>query len=69
MEDDLNLLQKMEDALIFFVNGRQPSCFGKWNTTSIFRKCKMTSMFLPMEDDFKKFGKGKIKKKSHNCPS
>jgi hypothetical protein len=59
MEDDLNF-SKMEDDLNFFKNGRRPQFFFKGRRPQLFSngrqpqhlsKCKMTSIFLLMEDN------------------
>jgi hypothetical protein len=41
----------MEDDLNFLENGRRPQSFGKWKAVLFFRKWKMTSIFLKVEDD------------------
>ena len=50
MEDDLNIFQ-MEDNLNYVENVRWSQLFGKWKTTSIISKQKMTQLFWQMEDD------------------
>jgi hypothetical protein len=41
----------MEGDLYYLKNGRRPQLFGKWTTTSIFKKSKTTQLFWQIENN------------------